>query len=214
MIKRVKIVICVGLIGWVASAAQAGALEDLFRAVRANDRYTVVELLQRGMPADSTDEGGNTILITAIREDWPDVVQVILGAKPNVNARNAVGETALMLVALKGDLAMVRRLRAAGADVNLCANGWSPLIYAAFNGHTAVVADLEQHGGDVNAKTANGTTALMVAARNGHEETVRYLLAHGANPDVINENGASALNWSLRAHNTKIAKLIKAATTR
>ena len=59
----------------VVSSAWAESYDDLFRAVRLNDVGTVRTLLQKGMDPDTSDQEGNTILMTAIREDSKEVAQ-------------------------------------------------------------------------------------------------------------------------------------------
>ena len=103
----------------------------------------------------------------------------------------------------------MKSLVEAGADVNLY--GWPPLIYAAFNGHAAVVDYLLKKGAEVNATTANGSTALLFAARFGHIEVVKLLLQNRADPNITNERGATAIDWALKTDNTDIADLLRKA---
>jgi ankyrin repeat protein len=103
----------------------------------------------------------------------------------------------------------VKRLVEAGADVNLY--GWPPLIYAAFNGHAAVVDYLLKKGAEINATTANGSTALLFAARFGHLEVVELLLQNNADPNIANERGATAIDWALKTENTDIADFLRKA---
>ena len=55
------------------------------------------------------------------------------GASPN--ARNRLGETALLIALKKDDVAMARTMSQAGTDVNIAAlNGVTPLMAAAYAG--------------------------------------------------------------------------------
>ena len=58
--------------------------------------------------------------------------------------------------------------------------GWTPLIVAAINGHTAIVKSLLAAGADINARDEDDWTPLMQAAHNGHVDTVKALLQAGA----------------------------------
>jgi uncharacterized protein len=68
-----------------------------------------------------------------------------------------------------GNMKAVQTLLAKGADVNAKYDGWTALMWAAFNGHTEIVKVLLEKGADVNTKeTPNGVTALMDAVLEGH----------------------------------------------
>ena len=59
-------------------------------------------------------------------------------------------------------------------------HGRSPLLYAAQNGHEAVVKILvEPDDIEVNIKDDHGRSPLSYAARNGHEAVVKILGARG-----------------------------------
>jgi len=69
----------------------------------------------------------------------------------------------------------VKALIAAGADVNeKNEDGLTPLIKAAFGGHTEIVKLLLAKKPDIDSNP--GGTALMTAAFHGHVETVKTLL--------------------------------------
>ena len=71
---------------------------------------------------------------------------------------------------------MVEALAGRGADVNATSNnGETAIMYAANQGHTAVVEALAGRGADVNAADNNGETAMMFAADQGHTDTVKAL---------------------------------------
>lgn len=111
--------------------------------------------------------------------------------------------TPLMRAALVGDLEVVRKLVAAGADVNATDNGITALFYAAgatpipgqLHGSTTVLKWLLEHGADPNAKSrGNGYTALMAAADNAHTDRVALLLSRGALIDSKTDDGQTALS--------------------
>ena len=68
------------------------------------------------------------------------------------------------IVALNGQVAMVRALIEAGADVNKAGDGdATPLYAAAQKGHEAVVRALIELGADVNKATDDGVTPPYAA---------------------------------------------------
>lgn len=106
---------------------------------------------------------------------------------------------ALTAAAFDGTIDIVKKLIAAGADVNSL-NGW-PLHAAAAGGHLAVVAELLSQGAEINRiitkghrKTVmmRGGTALQSACEAGKREVVNLLLQHGADPNLGPKSGSGA----------------------
>jgi ankyrin repeat protein len=57
---------------------------------------------------------------------------------------------------------------------------WTPLLYAAENGHEAVVKLLLEQGAELETKDLDGRTPLSRAVENGHEAVVKLLVEKGA----------------------------------
>ena len=111
----------------------------------------------------------------------------------SARARDASGNTPLMLAAVYGDLACVRLLVEAGAEVNATnADGATALMRAALDYKKAAL--LLERGADVNVRSGLGNSALMLAARpwNSHR-AVELLLARGADAKATNQFGVTAL---------------------
>lgn len=89
---------------------------------------------------------------------------------------------ALRRAASAGDLAKVKELLAAGADVNAANTyGGTALAFASDKGHAEVVDLLLERGANVNVSDRfYQETPLGWAARHGHAGIVRSLLAKGA----------------------------------
>ena len=189
--------------------AAAGVYEDMEEALISGDTTWAIKLINRGMDVNSVDAAGNTLLMQTVNRDNQEFFDYLLKRRARINTRNRNGETALSLAAYRGKLHFVQRLVDSGADVDLY--GWPPLIYAAFNGHTAVAEYLLKKGAEVNATTENGSTALLFAARFGHIEVVELLLLNKADPNIANERGATAIDWALKTDNTDIADLLRKA---
>ena len=112
-----------------------------------------------------------------------------------------------MMAVLKGYQPIVERLLAAGAPLNH--DGWTPLMYAAFQGQTDIARLLIDRGADINQRAPNLATALMFAARNGHIDIVKLLLDRGADANVVNDQNRTAHSWALENSNTDIAELLE-----
>jgi ankyrin repeat protein len=189
--------------------ALAGAYEDMEAALLRKDASGVIKLLDRGMDVNTVDRTGDTLLIQAVRQDMPELVEYLMQRRARLNNRNRNGETALSIAAFTGKTAYVQRLVEAGAEVNFY--GWPPLTYASFNGHVDIADYLLKRGAELNAKTENGSTALFVAARNGHIEVIKLLLKNKADPTIANESGDTAVDAALKGGNTEIVDLLRSA---
>lgn len=85
--------------------------------------------------------------------------------------------------------------------------GKTSLIWAATNGHEAVVQLLLEKGADFEAKAAYEWNALMWAAANGHEAVVRLLREKGATVKTKGEDG-TALSEAARAGHEAVVQLL------
>lgn len=189
--------------------ASAGAYEDLEESVIRGNSTDAIALINRGVDINTVDKAGNSLITQAVVRDMPELVDFLIKRRARLNVRNRNGETALSMAAFTGQMNYVQRLVEAGAEVDFY--GWAPLLYAAYNGHTAIVEYLLKRGADINAKTENGLTALFFAARFGHIEIIKVLLKNEADPTVVSENMETAVDWALKSENTDIADLLRAA---
>ncbi len=196
------------LIGY--SFSHAGSYEDFFTALKEDDPATIRQLLARGFDANTLDPQGLHGLIVAIRVPSLKAVNLLMDVpKINVNAFNAVGESPLMLAALKGHLEVVDKLVKKGADVNK--PGWTPLHYAASNGHVEVLKLLLESHAYIDAESPNGSTPLMMASQYGNPQSVKLLLDEGADPLLRNQLGLTALQFAQRANRPDSAELLTKA---
>ena len=190
-------------------SVMAGSYEDYFFAVRQDDSRTVESLLKRGFDPNARDPKGVHGLFLAVSEPSPKVAAVLIDwPQTDVEPRTKQDESPLMIVALKGDLELARRLVARGAHVNK--TGWTALHYAATNGHLTLIRFLLEQNAYIDAEAPSGTTPLMMAAHYGTPETVKLLLDEGADPMLKNLQGLTAIDFANRANRKESADLIAA----
>ncbi len=191
-------------------SANAGSYEDFFTAIKRDDAVALTQLLTRGFDANTIDPKGQHGLYLALQEPSLKAAQVLTDwPKTDVNKLNAEGESALMIAALKGHLEIAARLIKKDADVNK--TGWTPLHYAASNGHLVVMSLLLENHAYIDAASPNGTTPLMMAAMYGSASTVKLLLEEGADPLLKNQQGLTAIEFAQRASRTDSVDLIAAS---
>ncbi|WP_088280721.1 ankyrin repeat domain-containing protein [Ideonella sp. A 288] len=194
----------------VPTALSAGAYEDFFKAVRDDDAGTVIRLLQRGFDVNSRDEKGQPALLTVFRDGGFKVAEVLLQhPQLEVDAPNAVGETPLMMAALKGHTDWARRLLDKGARLEK--DGWTPLHYAATGPAVPLVELLLDRGARVDARSPNGSTPLMMAARYGAEGSVTALLARGADPRLRNDKDMTSGDFARSVGRDKLGERLDRA---
>ncbi len=190
-------------------SATAGSFDDFFIAIRNDRADTVNELLARGFDPNTRNEKGQPGLTIAMQEQSMKAARVLL-AQPgiDVDALNQAGESALMLAALKGEVAGVQLLLERGAKVNQ--PGWSPLHYAATGPEPKLVRLLLERGAAINAEAPNGSTPLMMAAQYGSEDSVKLLLLAGADVKRRNERGLTAADFARMSGREALTKQLEA----
>jgi uncharacterized protein len=201
--------ICLSFLFITGRGFAAPTLDDIFKAVKANDVRELRSFLDQGMDPNSTNQQGYSVLMEGAREGHLEVLTLLLDRKARVNQRNAVGESALMLAAFKGNLEAVRLMHGRGAEINN--PGWTALHYAAFQGQTAVSKYLLESKAEIDARAPNGVTPLMAAVRNGHVDVVKLLLSQSADPNLKNDAGGTALQSATKSGNEDLVRLLKQA---
>ncbi len=205
VLRSVVGVLVVGAQGLFARAAVADPYRDLFRAIELDDASEVRLLLLRGVSSNSPDpERGPAIVFAARQKSFSALGALLENPATDVNVLNRGGESALMYAALFGELDIVKRLVARGAEVNK--TDWTPLHYAASTGRLSVVEYLLSQNAYIDAASENGTTPLMMAARENQTAVARLLVNEGADPSLRNEAGLGASEYLMRAGSAADAK--------
>ena len=129
---------------------------------------------------------GTTALHWAAYYGDAKLVQALLAAKADPNARNDFGSTPLAEAAAIGRPKRSALLLKAGADVESAnPEGQTALMAVARTGNVEAARLLLKARAKVDAREQwGGQTALMWAAARGQPDMVRLLLAHGADVDA------------------------------
>jgi hypothetical protein len=93
-----------------------------------------------------------------------------------------------------GELEKAQEALKNGANVNIQdGNGYTPLHYASWHGHEAIVSLLLENDAVVNIQDNWGWTPLHRAAWNGNETALSMLLENGADYTITNNKGETPL---------------------
>ena len=154
----------------------------LVDAARRQDRAAVRSLLAQRADVKAVQPDGAGVLHWAAHWDDVEMAGMLIDAGADVNVRNDLGVTPLLVASTNASAPMVDRLLAAGANPNVASvGGESPLLVAARAGNAAVVKALLAKGAQVDAsEPVRGQTALMWAAANRRADVVRALIQGGA----------------------------------
>jgi uncharacterized protein len=194
------------LIGFAAPAS-ADTYSDFIHAVKMNSPGDVIGYLRKGMEPNTIDPTGQPVLQLAAFEGHQKVVEALVAGGANIDRKNKIGETAIMLAAFKGHKGIVEFLLKKEAQINH--EGWTPLIYAATEGHVEIAKMLIDATVYIDQHAPSGMTALMMAARGGHEKMVTLLIEEGADPWVRNLRGNTAWMVAEQFKHTDIAQFLK-----
>ncbi|KAJ5339447.1 hypothetical protein N7452_006175 [Penicillium brevicompactum] len=150
------------------------------QATSVNNIDAVRVLLEAGVDPNSKKDGIYTPLCSAIRDDRPEIITLLLsyGANPNLMASEYPAWKCITHNRLKYLPALVE----AGADLH---NPQGIVECAVqLNNSTAMHWLVEEGGADPNSRNDQGHTAVTTAIRENRPEVLQWLLAHGADPNI------------------------------
>ena len=150
----------------------------------------------------------STLADAAERADW-NRLEELLSAKPDINAAQPDGCTALHWAVFHESAKAVKALLDAGADVSL-KNRYDipPLHLACVNGNRKIVRMLLKNEADSDTVIRGGQTVLMTAARTGRTGPLKALIKHGADVNAIERRGQTALMWAAADGHAKAVELL------
>jgi ankyrin repeat protein len=167
------------------------ALAIFLLASRSQPRSTSPQTVRTGDQGEAKPIAAE--LVTAIRNADTQAIRQLLNNGADVNARDAEGNTPLILASFYAAPECVKLLIDQGADVNTTNRAGATALIRAATSYEKT-RWLLAAGAKVRARTALGTTPLILAARRaGNSRTVQLLLERGANATERNNAGISAV---------------------
>ncbi|MGH9880041.1 MAG: ankyrin repeat domain-containing protein [Pyrinomonadaceae bacterium] len=193
--------------GAVAFVAPA---DPLIRAAQQDDLPRVAELIA-GRDVNLRDKASHTTALEhAVRNANREMVQLLISAGADVNAKSNVSETVLMMLDSDATSDLAWDLINAGAKVNAKdLGGNTPLIEAAEVNNPDLLKTLLEAGAEVNARNKRGQTALMKAAAEGLVNNLRALILAGADLNTLDSEGKNALCYATDSDHAAVARLLR-----
>lgn len=149
-------------------------------------------------------------LFDAARAGDAQLLSELIARGSEIDARDAQGNTALILAAYHGRLEALDTLLQAGTNPNLAdARGNTALMGALFKGETAIAKRLlVDPRTDVDVRNHAGQTAAMFAALFGRGELLEALAARGADLAITDTRGSTAEALARQQGNEPLAERI------
>jgi ankyrin repeat protein len=226
-------------------ASQGPLTTPLVAAAAAGHTSAVAMLLDHGAGLADLDHRGRTALHWAAREGEADVLGLLLDRGADPNAADPEGSTPLhsavrghgkyhWRVAFMDDpradtrvdsTGVVGLLLLRGADPNARdRNGWTPLHWAAEEGHHSLAMMLVQkgadtsltvssshrfrHGRSLTVKGAPGQSVLHLAAGSGDLDLARIIVQGGTKADLRDRAEGTPLHEASQAGRAQLAELL------
>jgi ankyrin repeat protein len=137
------------------------------------------------------------------------VIFLVLGASPAfAGAEDPTLGRRIMEASSRGDLAQVNALCDGGNVNRKDADGRTPLMAAALNGHLAVVKLLIERGTEVNERDKSGYTVLRQALFSDKANVVKLLLDEGASGNARDNYGEPVLHVAASLGNAAAVQLL------
>jgi len=182
------------------SAEDVQNAEELIKAVINGNVAKVVNLMLKGISADTLDPDGISALNYACWHDRLDIVRVLCSFDADLNQRDARGVTALHVACNRSNgEELPGYLVKHGAEINIRGdNGESILHHAAAGGNVDGITFAIRNGVDVNDADNDGATPLSYAIVCDNVDTLEYLLSNGANLDTKCHKGQTILHRAVQ----------------
>mmetsp|Transcript_691 Transcript_691/g.1385 ORF Transcript_691/g.1385 Transcript_691/m.1385 type:complete len:273 (-) Transcript_691:56-874(-) len=182
-------------------------------ACRVAEGKPVADKALLSPPSINSSDGKGTAVFKAVEQKRDDVLKVLVEHKANPNAKDAQGNTPLMMAAKKMRAAAMGILLAAGAEVDACdSDKGTALMVATSMGDPAGVQVLLGAKADVNRQNSDGDSALQISAYNDSLPCVEALLqVDGVDLELKDAQGRTALLSAARFGSRELVQALLTA---
>ncbi|MCR4556101.1 MAG: ankyrin repeat domain-containing protein [Alphaproteobacteria bacterium] len=201
-----------------ANAENNDGQQALMLAVNSGHAKIVQMLIEKGAKIDGQNNSDkpklsvkSAVLLTAVYKGYKDIVNILLDAEADVNAKDADGTTALMFAVKKNYSEIADLLIKSKADVNAKDNfGNTALTYATDIDSYPLAKTLIEKGADVNA---DGGAALKIVAQVEDEDRfkiMQLMINKKVNINSTDDRGVTPLMLAAQYNEMALPLLIEA----
>lgn len=142
----------------------------------------------------------NGCLLWSAHKGKADAVETLRNSGANIDVKNALGETPLMMAIEKGHIDVVKMLLQSQVDINAVdQKGQTALMFAVHLGHTEIVKALLEGKANIHIVSSGNVSALALATMSGKTE-IHEMLLKVACDQATGFHGLSASMESLEVH--------------
>lgn len=169
--------------------------ERFVDAARKGDLLFVKKWIRRGMDPNGLSQWSESALHAAASANQVDTVRYLIFSGAEVDARDFLGKTPLLLAVEKFSSHSVAVLCANGADLNSRDTLQETPLLAAIRGQNLFLTKkLLEEGARPNISDARSNSALHLAVEMNDPALVKSLLAYGADPSLVDSQGRTPLH--------------------
>lgn len=158
--------------------------QKLREACEQGDLNQVTTLLGNSTDVEKPDAQNLTLLTIAAKAGQTAVVKYLLSKGAKIEGGNQRGKIPLQWACSQNKTETALALISAGANCNNPADGWTDLMYAAWNDNVPLISALLDHHANINAQ-GDEATPLMWAVMRGKVDAAELLLSKGADPTLL-----------------------------
>ena len=177
---------------------------------KQNNKDEIVRALQNGADINEQNKYGQTALYLACQNNYAEITGILLkNEKVNVNLQSEGGYSpfyAACNCSFDGYTSALLMIQDARVDINMADNyGWSPLMYACYDGYTKIVRLLLSYGRNIDIRKkstedsysgdiASGSTVLDIVKQRNYTDVVQLLQQYQNNPTETQKTLRNKLN--------------------
>ena len=178
-----------------------GMLTPIHEAAMKGHIEVVKYLINNGVDIDCKGgKFGSSLLHLAAQFGKPELVAVLLERGSNINIKNNMGSTPLLIAIRNKNYNIVKLLIDQGCDIYAMDKERNTVFhFAAFLGCFEIVKLLIEKGALLNEKNIFMSTPLREAAIKGNFEIVKFLLENGADVNSVDVDWNTSLHLAIRS---------------